>query len=140
MGRVTRMVARSGARFAGDLAAARVSDPDAVRESFQPAPDWRELDADGYARRLGPRETIAPAGLTGHWRYVDAREPYVGWRSRRKAAGLGLWALAVAGAAGLGWWRGRGPLASLSELDRFGEAFDGLEGFGGRGGDGELDP
>jgi hypothetical protein len=84
-------------------------------------PHWRRLE-DGYAARLGPRDTIDVARPVGRWRKVDPRRPQVGWQALGKAAGLTMWA----GVVGVAWWigssRGRGPLSGLAELDRFGEA------------------
>jgi hypothetical protein len=106
-------------RRAGSSARAN---PDRVAGRFRVDPDWRRLE-DGYAARLGPGETIDVAQPVGRWRNVDPRRPEVGWQSLGKAAGLTMWA----GAVGAAWWlgssRGRGPLASVAELDRFGEAF-----------------
>jgi hypothetical protein len=84
-------------------------------------PHWRRLE-DGHAARLGPRDTIGVTRPVGRWRKVDPRVPDVGWQALGKAAGLTLWA----GTVGVAWWvgssRGRGPLSSVAELDRFGEA------------------
>lgn len=93
-------------------------------------PTWRRIE-DGYAARLGPRETIDVARPVGRWRQVDPRQPLPLGGLARKAAGFGLWA----GAVGVAWWvgssRGRGPLAGVAELDRLGEAVgDATRGFG----------
>lgn len=84
-------------------------------------PHWRRLE-DGYATRLGPRETIAVSRPVGRWRKVDPRVPQDGWQALGKVTGLTMWA----GVVGVAWWVGssreRGPLSSVAHLDRFGEA------------------
>jgi hypothetical protein len=95
--------------------------PQQVARRTHVDPHWRRLE-DGHAARLGPRETIAVSHQVGRWRKVDPRRPQDGWQALGKVAGLGMWA----GAVGVAWWvgssRGRGPLSSVAELDRFGEA------------------
>ncbi len=109
---------RAVARRAGSSVRAT---PDRVAGRFEVDPHWRRLE-DGYAARLGPRETIDVGQPVGRWRDVDPRRPQDGWQSLGKFAGLTMWG----GVVGAAWWlgssRGRGPLASVAELDRFGEA------------------
>jgi hypothetical protein len=93
---------------------AAATDPNHVARSYEVVPDWRRLDDDGYAVRLGPTQTFQPAHVTGRWRAVDTNLPYVGWRSSRRATGAGLWALLIALFGWLGWSKGRGPLAELA--------------------------
>jgi hypothetical protein len=109
---------RALARRAGSSVRAT---PEQVARRTHVDPHWRRLE-DGYAARLGPRETIAVSRQVGRWRKVDPRRPQDGWQALGKVAGLSMWA----GAVGVAWWvgssRGRGPLSSVAELDRFGEA------------------
>ena len=109
---------RAVARRAGSSVRAT---PHQVARRSRVDPHWRRLE-DGYAARLGPRETIDVARPVGRWRRIDPREPQVGWQALGKAAGLTLWA----GAVGVAWWlgssRGRGPLSSVADLDHFGDA------------------
>jgi hypothetical protein len=128
------LAGRAGRAAARGFADAVVSDPAAAARAYTVDPDWRRVDEQGYAARLGPRQTIAPTSVTGRWKGVDARRPNDGWRSVWKVAGLGLWVGTVAA----GWWlgasKGRGPMASVRELDHLGEAFDALGGGGPGGG------
>jgi hypothetical protein len=117
-----RTVAVSAGRAVARRAGSSVrATPDRVAGRFRVDQNWRRLD-DGYAARLGPRETIDVARPVGRWRKVDPRRPEVGWQAIGKAAGLTLWA----GVVGVAWWvgssRGRGPLSGVAEVDRFGEA------------------
>ena len=126
-----RDLARLGGRaVVRRTGAALVSEPAKVARRTSVDPHWRRLE-DGYAARLGPRETIVMSRPVGRWRKVDPRLPQDGWRSVWKLAGLVGWA----GAVGTAWWlgssRARGPLASVAELDRLGEAVGAaLDGFG----------
>jgi hypothetical protein len=113
-------LARTGATTGMRVARARARDgirPNAprVQRSFSIAPDWRTVDDDQAAVRLGPRETIDVARPVGRWRSVDPRLPTDGWARPWSAAGLVLWL----GAVGASWWvgstRGRGPLGSLHD-------------------------
>jgi len=95
--------------------------PAEVARRMHVDPGWRRLD-DGYATRLGPRETIGVTRQVGAWRKVDPRLPQDRWRSIGKTVGLGMWA----GVVGTAWWlgssRGRGPLSAVADLDQFGDA------------------
>jgi hypothetical protein len=106
-----RRVLRSAWNAAVKAAAA---DPTHVARSYAVVPDWRRIDAEGYAARLASTQTFQPAHVTGRWRAVDTNLPYVGWRSSRRATGAGLWALLIGLFGWLGWSRGRGPLAELA--------------------------
>jgi hypothetical protein len=92
-------------------------------------PHWRRSE-DGGAARLTPHELIAPGRPVGRWHGVDPHRPYDTWRAVGKFIGLLGWAGVVGGAWWLGSSHGRGPLAAVSELDRFGEAVGAaLDGF-----------
>ncbi|TVR17022.1 MAG: hypothetical protein EA387_17175 [Nitriliruptor sp.] len=104
-------------------------DPARISRRAHVDPHWRR-HGDGAAARLAPDELIAPGRQIGRWRGVDPYRPYDGWQSVWKLVGLLGWAGIVAGAWWLGSSRGRGPLASVSELDRIGETLGAaLDGF-----------
>ena len=118
-------------RTAGrELGAAITRDPARITRRAHVDPHWRRRE-DGGAARLSPDELIVPGHPTGRWRAVDPHRPHEGWRSVWKLVGLLGWAGAVGGAWWLGSSRARGPLASVSELDRLGETLGAaLDGFG----------
>lgn len=92
-------------------------------------PHWRRSEG-GLAARLTPDELIVPGRPIGRWHGIDPHRHHDTWRSVGKLAGLLGWAGVVGGAWWLGSSRGRGPLAAVSELDRFGEAVGAaLDGF-----------
>ncbi len=121
---------RKAGRAAGrQLRRPLVETPATQARRLQVDPHWRRHE-DGYAARLGPRQTIDVARPVGRWRRVDPHRPNDAWRSVWKWAGLLGWA----GTVGAAWWlgssRGRGPLASVGELDRLGETVGAaIEGF-----------
>jgi len=112
-----------------DLRRAVTRDPARITRRTTVDPHWRRRE-NGRAARLAHDELIAPGRAVGRWHGVDPHRPADGWRSVWKFAGLLGWAGAVGGAWWVGHSRGRGPLASVSELDRFGEAVGAaLDGF-----------
>jgi hypothetical protein len=124
-----RSLAGAGRAASGELGRATAADPRRISRGAHVDPHWRRHDGGGAAR-LTPQELIDPGRRVGRWHGVDPRRPHDGWRSIWKLAGLLGWAGAVGGAWWLGSSRGRGPLASVSELDRFGEAVgEALDGF-----------
>ncbi len=126
-----REVLRRGGRLTRRVVSDALAD-DAASQArrMRIDPHWRRLE-DGYAARLGPRDTIDVKRPVGHWRSVDPRRPHHGWRSVWKFVGLVGWA----GAVGTAWWvgssRGRGPLAGVRELDHLGDSVGAaIDGFG----------
>ena len=134
LSRLLRGVARDAGRSAvRDAQRAVTRDPARISRRARVDPHWRRLE-DGGAARLAPDELIDPGRPVGRWHGVDPHRPQDGWRSVWKFAGLLGWAGAVGGAWWLGHSRGRGPLASVADLDRLGEAvgtaLDGFDEFG----------
>ncbi len=125
-----RDAAADAGRTAGrELGTAITRDPSRIVRRAHVDPHWRRREAGGAAR-LSPDELIAPGRPSGRWRVVDPHRPNDGWRSVWKLVGLLGWAGAVGGAWWLGSRRARGPLASVSELDRIGETLGAaLDGF-----------
>ena len=117
---VVRRVARPAVRAAMRTGRTVATDPARAAARIRVDPQWRRIE-DGYAARLGPHETISVQRPVGHWRRVDPTRPASMKRLAFKAAGLGLWASAVA----VTWWIGssrrRGPLASVADVGRIGE-------------------
>jgi hypothetical protein len=125
-----RSLAGAGRTASGEFGRALSDDPRRIARAAKVDPHWRRRESGGAAR-LTPQELIDPGRRIGHWRSVDPRRPHDGWRSVWKLAGLLGWAGAVGGAWWLGSARGRGPLASVGELDQFGSAVGAaLDGFG----------
>jgi hypothetical protein len=131
-----RSLAGAGRAASGELGRAVAADPRRISRGARVDPHWRRLEGGGAAR-LTPQELIDPGRRVGRWHGVDPRRPHDGWRSVWKLLGLLGWAGAVGGAWWLGSSKARGPLASVAELDRFGEAvgaaldgFDALDGTG----------
>jgi hypothetical protein len=109
---------------------ALLSDPTSVSRRITVAPDWR-IPVDGRAPRLSPQQTIDVARPVGRWRRIEPRLPNDGYRNSAVLLGLAGWLGVVAGAAGLGWWKGIGPLRGAADLREFGSAVTGTFGAGG---------
>ena len=88
-----RLPARRDVRWCA-VPVRRCATPDRVAGRFGVDPHWRRLE-DGYAARLGPRDTIDIARPAGRWRKVDPRRPQVGWQALGKAVGLTMWAASL---------------------------------------------
>ena len=128
--KLLRETAADTSRIAGRrLGAAITRDPARITRRSHVDEHWRRREGEGAAR-LAHDELIVPGRPVGRWRGVDPHRPHDGWRSVWKLVGLVGWAGAVGGAWWLGSSRARGPLASVSELDRIGETVGAaLDGF-----------
>lgn len=74
-------------------------------------PQWNEL-IDGRAKRLDTTTTVATTPI-GHLAGRDPLETTEGWRSGWRWVVTVGWTIAIAMAATLGWFRGKGPLGPL---------------------------
>jgi hypothetical protein len=82
-----------------------------LRKRFRVAEDWREPVGD-RAPRLDASTTISVRRV-GRLREVDPLRTVEGWRNPRKVLAVGVLLGWIGGAAALGWWGRRGPLAAI---------------------------
>jgi hypothetical protein len=132
------------ARRIGRAVLAGGDEPDArrLRARFRVTDDWREAVA-GRAPRLDASTTIA-VRRPGSLRARDPLSTVEGWRNPRKVLAVGVLSIWIGGAAALGWWARRGPLAEIRRPETDAEPIAGEHldavGDGGPGANGDLDP